>query len=178
MNQNPLTSVICVGKSDKFYQKVYIEKSKGKNSLWQKSFYTKPRLCWAKQQLTAGVKCVSGQEIKFHAIKSKRRHTQHCSRAQIKCFMSTVCSRRQLYNKTLMSAYSVTPTRHVSSVWHWTEWRVHDATLFYSAPGSINEWVNQVSWSNSLKNCVKSSRKENQKCLQAKLPARFSWIRI
>ena len=70
----------------------------------------------AKQQLTAGVKCVSGQEIKFHAIKSKRRHTQHCSRAQIKCFMSTVCSRRQLYNKTLMSAYSVTPTRHVSSV--------------------------------------------------------------
>ena len=138
---------------------------------------TEPRLCWAKQQLTAGVKCVSGQEIKFHAIKSKRRHTRHCSRAQIKCFMSTVCSRRQLYNKTLMSAYSVTPTRHVSSVWRWMEWRVHDAT-FYSAPGSINEWVNQVSLSNSLKNCVECSLKENQKCLQTKLPARFSWIRI
>ena len=69
----------------------------------------------AKQQLTAGVKCVSGQEIKFHAIKSKRRHT-HCSPAQIKCFMSSVCSRRQFYNKTLMSAYSVTPTRHISDV--------------------------------------------------------------
>ena len=134
MNQNPFTTV--KGKSQKV-----------KTPFWQIFLYQAPPLL-AKQQLTAGVKCVSGQEIKFHAIKSKRRHTRHCSRAQIKCFMSTVCSRRQLYNKTLMSAYSVTPTRQVSSVWRWTEWRVHDATLFYSAPGSINERVNQVSWSN------------------------------
>ena len=81
-----------------------------------KKFLDQAPPLWAKQQLTAGVKCVSGQEIKFHAIKSKRRHTRHSSPAQIKCFMSSVCSRRQFYNKTLMSAYSVTATRLVSSV--------------------------------------------------------------